>query len=175
MRGHGDAAVFGADRRAVYVVLDDRVTAWNPETGTTLATSDRLPAGLISRIAVSADGRLVAVARSPSLDLTAAAGRRAQGHRVALLRAEDLTSIAATLESIPQQNDVSSFGGEPLFFTPDRALLGLRTGDSVTLWDLASLQRLDESLSVPSAAIALGFDRYPRTHLVSVPRTQTVD
>jgi hypothetical protein len=94
---------------------------------------------------------------------------------VTLLRAEDMTSIAATLESIPQQSDVSSFGGEPLFFTPDRAMLGLRTGDIVTLWDLASLQRLDESLPVPSTAIALGFGREPRTLLIAVPGTQTVD
>lgn len=155
-------------------MFDDRVTARNQETGTTLATSDRLPAGLFSHIAVNADGSLVAVARSPSLDLTAAAGRCGQGHRVTLLHAEDLMSISPSLESIPQQSDVSNFGGEPLFFTADRAMLGLRTGDSVTLGDLASLQRLDEPLPVPASAIALGFGREPRTLLVAVPATQTV-
>jgi hypothetical protein len=54
-------------------------------------------------------------------------------------------------------------------------MLGLRTGAIITLWDLASLQRLDEPLLVPSDAMALGFDAEPRKLLLAVPSTQTVD
>ena len=166
-------ARFSPDGRTVYALRGDELGAWDARTGARSAASRRLPdTGLSATLAVSADGRLIAVARSPGIDFSAT-GRRPAAHLVTVLRAGDFQLVAETLESIPGAGS-SEMWGETLFFTPDGSMLALKTGSTMTVWDLSRMQRLDEPIALPAFAQALGFGADPRKLLLAVPSTRAL-
>jgi hypothetical protein len=145
---------------------------WDTVTGAPRGPRYALPtAGSVATIAVSADGRLLAVAQSPAIVFDASS-RRARSDTVTVLRADDLQVFAESLESIPDAGTLG-FGGQHLFFTPDSALLVLKGSDALTVWELEGMQRLDHPIALPAHSMALG-PGAPRTLLLLSPITRAL-
>lgn len=149
------AGSFSPDGRTVYALHgDEELRAWDTRTGA-LRGQARIGQTFLPRMAVSGDGELLAVALGVGIDF-GASGRRGRSERVILIRARDLRILTDNLESLPEGSPTSS---EALFFTPDSRMLALKSGSvpHLTLWDLSTLQRLDEAVVIPPHVQILGF------------------
>jgi WD40 repeat protein len=178
LRGDGEAplsaAVFSPDGATVYGVRGDELLAWDARTGAPRPQRRTLPKALLRMLAVSPDGRLIAVAQPPAIDF-GATGRRSQAHQVTVLRVGDFQVVDEGLESIPGAGGQGGgLWGEKLFFTADSRMLALHTGTALTLWTFAPLQRLDEPLRLPAYAQAVGFAGDPVRLLVAMPSRQSM-
>jgi WD40 repeat protein len=150
-------ARFSPDARALYTLhADGRLRGWStervaPPFGETQITDPFLP-----QLVVSGDGKLLAVAPGEPPDF-GASGRRAKSNRVFVFRANDLAPLAMNLESIPGSGSISIDG---LFFTPDAKKLVMKSsasGDRLTIWDLATFQRLEHAIVIPAFSRMVGF------------------
>lgn len=151
------AARFSPDADALYTLhADGQLRSWNTERVSPPLGEIQIANPLFPQLAVSPDGKLLAVAPGEPPDF-GASGRRAKSNRVFVIRANDLTPLAMNLESIPGSGSISTDG---LFFTPDARKLVMKSsasGDRLTIWDLATFQRLDHAVVVPALSRMVGF------------------
>ena len=151
------AARFSPDADALYTLhADGQLRGWNTERVAPPLGEIQIANPLFPQLAVSPEGNLLAVAPGEPPDF-GASGRRAKSNRIFVIRANDLTPLAMNLESIPGSGSISIDG---LFFTPDARKLVMKSsasGDRLTIWDLATFQRLDHAIVIPSYSRMVGF------------------
>jgi hypothetical protein len=159
------AAGFSPDGRTIYLLRDRELGMWDTATGAPRGPRYIMPAaGLAAALAISPDGRMVALARSPEMVFDATS-RRSRSDRVTLLGADDLQVLADGLESIPEAGSIGLVD-QHVWFTPDSALLVLSGGAGLTVWDLGDMRRLDEPVRLPAHSATLGFGTHPRVLLL---------
>lgn len=158
-------AVFSQDGRTLYALRHGEIGAWNADTGAQRWEAYRLVAGLIPQISVSPDGKLLAVALGTTIDF-GASWRRQKIERIVLLKAKGLLPVAENLEAMG--NRTSDINSKPMF-SPDGAALAMKADSGFTLWDLDTLDRVDEPIVVPPFAQTVGFVGSGRQLLIGVP------
>jgi hypothetical protein len=158
-------AVFSQDGRTLYALRHGEIGAWNADTGAQRWEAYRLVAGLIPQISVSPDGKLLAVALGTTIDF-GASWRRQKIERIVLLKAKGLLPVAENLEAMG--NRTSDITSKPMF-SPDGAALAMKADSGFTLWDLDTLDRVDEPIVVPPFAQTVGFVGSGRQLLIGVP------
>ncbi|MFE2338806.1 PQQ-binding-like beta-propeller repeat protein, partial [Streptomyces sp. NPDC059431] len=159
---HGDTVAFSQDGRLLATMRDrGTVRLWDPSTGTLLAPPLAGHKGPFDRLAISPDGRMLAVCGEADTLVVYHDEPYAAPLPPTPLAARALASALRTHQAValPALSTESGVALRGLAFSPDGTRLLVRTKDGrILTWDPAARVRLPESLPAPTGLAPWGLD-----------------
>lgn len=145
-------AAFSADGRFVYTLANHTVRAW--------ATDTAEPAGpqaavgeLAGRLVASPDGRWLAIVHAAPLQI----GKLARGVRQASVSLLSLPDLQLRVQRAELDIDANDFAGPEAMFSPDSHTLMFAGETRLSLFDIASMRRMDATVPLGDGVKVLGF------------------
>ena len=145
-------AAFSADGRLVYTLANRTVRAW--------ATDTAEPAGpqaavgeLAGRLVASPDGRWLAIVHAAPLQI----GKLARGVRQASVSLLSLPDLQLRVQRAELDIDANDFAGPEAMFSPDSHTLMFAGETRLSLFDIASMRRMDATVPLGDGVKVLGF------------------
>ncbi|MFF3213301.1 hypothetical protein ACFYYB_21825 [Streptomyces sp. NPDC002886] len=160
--GRGDSTAFSRDGRLLATLRDHgTVRLWDPSTGALLGPPLEGHKGPFDRLAVSPDGRMLAVCGETDTLVIYHAEPDAPPSPSAPLAAQALASALRTRHAValPALSTDSGVALRRLAFSPDSTRLLVHSEDNrILTWDPAERVQVSESLSVPTDVATWGLE-----------------
>lgn len=146
------AAAFSSDGRRVYTLAQQRIRAWQTDSGEPVGGEAHV-GEQAGRLAASPDGRWLAVVHPKPLQI----GKLERGIRRASLSILALPDMQWRVQQAELDMDDNDFAGPQAIFAPDERTLVLAGQSRLNLWDMVSMRRVDAAAPIGDGIKVLGF------------------